>query len=133
MVASALMLGLTFFSFIIGWYMMGVVIILFSGVYMLYEINSKQDVHVQISEEGIQVDRQLYEMAKVREFGVIYIRNQPEILRVVLTKKLSPHVDLFLPVGLDVLELRNFLAQFAFENENLELGTIEHLLLLFRV
>lgn len=50
-IAGAVMLGLTFFSFVVGWYMLGVVIIIFCGVYLLYEINSADEVTVTITPE----------------------------------------------------------------------------------
>lgn len=125
------MLGLTFFSFVIGWYMMGVVIVIFCGVYLLYETNSEEYVRVSVSEEGIMVGGEFFEVAKIREFGVIYMHNRPVFLRLIMLKKRSGQIDLVLDPGINVVELRNFLGQMIEENEHIELSFIEEVLYRF--
>ena len=132
-IAGAIMLGLTFFSFIVGWYMMGVVIIIFCGVYMLFEINAADEVSVTMTPEGVQVGNEFFEIAKIRQFGIIYVYGKPTVLRLVLAKKVSPVLDLGIPEDISATQLRDFLLPLVAENEEMEFTFVEHLMYLFRI
>jgi len=72
-------------------------------------------------------------MTKVRQFGVIYVFNKPQMLRLVLAKKVSPQIDLKLDPNIDITELRGYLSQFIQENEDMELTFVEHLMFISRI
>lgn len=127
------MLAIACYSFIIGQFMLGVVVMIFCGVYLVFEINAREQSQVMIGEEGIVLDDNLYEMAKVQQFGVIYVHNKPEILRIILNQKVSPLIDIDLPDDISVPRLREFLTGYVVENEDMELSLAQHFLHIFRV
>lgn len=79
------------------------------------------------------MDGEFFEIAKVRQFGIIYVHNRPEVLRLLLAKKISPQLDLRLPDGVNVAELRDYLSAFVLENEDMEFTLVEHLLHIFHI
>ncbi len=73
MIAITLILTLIVMSFILGAYALGIVGILFVGVYLLYEINTPDMTHVDINISGVSINNQLYNYINIQEFGIIRI------------------------------------------------------------
>lgn len=73
MIAITLVLTLIVMSFILGAYPLGLVGILFVGVYLLYEINTPDMTQVSIDISGVHINGQLYNYINIREFGIIRI------------------------------------------------------------
>lgn len=55
-IATTLVITIVIVSFLLSAYLLGIVFILFTGVYLLYEINSHPITHVSISTEGIKLE-----------------------------------------------------------------------------
>lgn len=73
MIAITLVLTLIIMSFLLGAYPLGIVGILFVGVYLLYDINTPDMTKVDISPNGIAINDELYSYVKIQEFGIIRI------------------------------------------------------------
>lgn len=73
MIAITLILTLIIMSFLLGAYPLGIVAILFAGVYLLYDINAPELTHVAIDMSGVFINNELYSYPKIREFGIIRI------------------------------------------------------------
>lgn len=132
-IAGVVMLAISLYSFIVGQFMLGVVLMIFCWAYLVFEINAREKSVVSIWEEGIVLDDQMYEMVKIQQFGVIYVHNKPEILRIILNQKISPLIDIDLPDDISVPRLREFLGGHVVENEDMELSVVQHLLHVFHV
>lgn len=73
MIAVTLILTLIVMSFLLGAYPLGIVGILFVGVYLLYETNTPDMTQVDVTVSGVSINNELYSYAKVQEFGIIRI------------------------------------------------------------
>lgn len=73
MIAITLILTLIIMSFLLGAYPLGILGILFVGVYLLYEINTPETTQVALMETGVSINNELYAYTKIREFGIIRI------------------------------------------------------------
>lgn len=73
MIAITLVLTLIVMSFLLGAYPLGILGILFVGVYLLYEINTPDMTRVDLSISGLSINNELYSYIKIREFGIIRI------------------------------------------------------------
>lgn len=73
MVAVTLVLTFIIMSFLLGAYPLGILSILFVGVYLLYEINTPEVTTVSVNTSGISINNELYAYVKLREFGIIRI------------------------------------------------------------
>ena len=100
-------------------YVMSIVIVLFVGVYMLYENNSPDVVSVTIDQTGIRMDQFLYEYAKVASFRIMYVQQTPFLLRIHLREAvaMSSKLDIKLTNTIDSNELRQFLLGYLPEHE----------------
>ncbi len=73
MIAITLILTLIIMSFLLGAYPLGILGMLFVGVYLLYEINTPETTQVALTETGVSINNELYTYTKIREFGIIRI------------------------------------------------------------
>jgi len=55
-VATTIVITVVIVSFLLSAYLLGIVVILFTGVYLLYEVNSHPITHVSVSREGISIE-----------------------------------------------------------------------------
>lgn len=108
-------------------------VILFTGVYLLYEVNSHPIVHVIVSTEGISLEGDLFPYGQIQSFGIIRINNQPLILRLRTSSRAIGVLDIYLDPSLDIEALRTFLTNATAEDPNAELSMIDRLLLGLRL
>lgn len=73
MIAITLILALIVMSFLLGAYPLGILGILFVGVYLLYEINMPDMTRVDVNASGISINGEIYSYPRIREFGIIRI------------------------------------------------------------
>jgi uncharacterized membrane protein len=73
MIAITLILTLIIMSFLLGAYPLGIVGILFVGVYLLYDINTPDMTKVDLAVNGVSINDELYSYVKIQEFGIIRI------------------------------------------------------------
>ncbi|MEI6711447.1 MAG: hypothetical protein WCK88_04555 [bacterium] len=73
MIAITLILALIVMSFLLGAYPLGILGILFVGVYLLYEINTPDMTRVDVSASGVAINSEIYSYPRIREFGIIRI------------------------------------------------------------
>jgi len=73
MIAITIILTLIIVSFLLGAYPLGIVGILFVGVYLLYDINTPDMTRIDINASGVSVNDEIYSYPKIREFGIIRI------------------------------------------------------------
>lgn len=73
MIAITLILALIVMSFLLGAYPLGILGILFVGVYLLYEINTPDMTRVDLNASGVCINSEIYSYPRIREFGIIRI------------------------------------------------------------
>lgn len=73
MIAITLILTLIIMSFLLGAYALGILGILFVGVYLLYEINTPDMTQIAITTTGVIINNEVYAYNKIQEFGIIRI------------------------------------------------------------
>jgi len=129
MIAITLILTLIIMSFLLGAYPLGIVAILFVGVYLLYDINAPEMTHITIDISGAYINNELYSYAKIREFGIIRITEGPIILRLVVRNRLINDLDVFIDPALDAEEIRLYLSQYIPENPQIHFSVVERVLL----
>jgi len=134
MIAITLVLTLIVMSFILGAYPLGLVGILFIGVYLLYEINTPDMTQVSIDVSGVYINDQLYNYINIREFGIIRITKWPIILRL-MTKShmIINSIDVFVDPEIDVEDIRLYLAQYIPDNAQIHFSMIDRVLLSLRI
>ena len=55
-IAATLVITVVIVSFLLSAYLLGIVVIIFTGVYLLYEVNSHPVTHVSIGTEGVMLE-----------------------------------------------------------------------------
>jgi hypothetical protein len=133
MIAVTLILTLILMSFLLGAYPLGIVGILFVGVYLLYDINTPDMTRVDITTSGILINNELYSYPKIREFGIIRITEGPTILRIVVKNHMINNLDVFMDPKMDIEEIRLFLSTAIPENPQIRFSVIERILLGLRL
>lgn len=74
MIAITLALTVIIVSFLFGAYPLGIIAILFVGVYLLYEFSVPSMTQILIDDIGIAIDQDIYSYPKIYEFGIIRIK-----------------------------------------------------------
>lgn len=120
-------------SFLLGAYPLGIVGILFVGVYILYDINTDDITHVTIDESGVALNNDLYGFGNIREFGIIRINQWPTILRLIIKKQMVNSLDLFIDPEIDTETLRTYLTQYIPDNAQIRFSVIDRILLGLRL
>jgi signal transduction histidine kinase len=132
-IAATIAITVTIVSFLLSAYLLGIVVILFTGVYLLYEINSHPLVHVSVTTAGISIENDLFPYSQIQSFGIIHLDNKPLLLRLRTLSRALGTIDLFLDPALNIEALRAFLINAVAEDPNAELSLIDHLLLGLRL
>ena len=86
-IAATIIITGTIVSFLVGEYLLGIVLIIFAGVYLLYDINTHPVVHVLIDSSGVSLSGILYPYGRMEGFRIIRVDNTPMILRFKLKSK----------------------------------------------
>jgi hypothetical protein len=123
----------TIVSFLLSAYLLGIVVILFTGVYLLYDVNSHPVVHVSVGTTGISLEGDLFPYSHIQSFGIIRMNNQPFLLRLRTNSRTLGTLDVFLDPTLDIEGLRNFLLNAIPEDPNAQLSMIDHILMSLRL
>jgi hypothetical protein len=132
-IAATLAITVTIVSFLLSAYLLGIVIIIFTGVYLLYEVNSNPLVHVSITTEGISLEGNLFPYNQIQSFGIIRLDGRPFLIRINTMSRSVGTVDIFLDPAIDVEALHTFLVSKIEEDSNAELSLIDHILLWLRL
>lgn len=132
-IAATLAITVTIVSFLLSAYLLGIVIIIFTGVYLLYDVNSHPVVHVHVDNDGVRLENDLFPYGQIQSFGIIRINNQPLILRLHTMSRSLGTIDIFLDPTLDMESLRNLLLNNIPEDPNADLSLIDHILLGLRL
>jgi hypothetical protein len=132
-IAATLVITAIIVSFLIGSFLFGIVMIIFTGVYLLYDINSHPTVQVNVGADGVMIDGDIYSYTRIQSFTIMRVNNQPIIIRLKLTSKTIPTLDLLLAPTLDLSSLRSYIASYTTEEPETNLPFIEHLLLGLRL
>ena len=127
-VAGIVTVSLALWAFIVSQFALGVLAILFAGVFLLYDINSNDESLIEIDDQGIRLDGKLYDMAKIARFGVIYSHNEPFALRIITGTRVVQVIDVFIHPDISIPDLRGYLGQYIVEDESMELSFIENIL-----
>jgi hypothetical protein len=132
-IAATIIISATVVSFLVGEYFLGIVLILFAGVYLLYDVNSHPEVNVEIGPTGIAVDNLLYGFDRIESFGIMRVENIPLIMRLKVTTKTIGFIDLYLDPSLDLELMRQFIGNYIPENPPADISTLERLFLGLRL
>lgn len=132
-IAATLVITAVIVSFLIGSYLFGIVMIVFTGVYLLYDINTHPHVRVAVNNEGIELNGDIYAYGRMRSFLIVRVDNKPLILRLKLTSQTMPSIDLFLDPGIDIVALRTYIGGYITEEPETEMTPLERLLLGLRL
>ncbi len=97
-------------SFLVGEYLLGIVLIIFAGVYLLYDINTHPIVNVLVNDDGISLSGVLYAYDRMESFRIIRVDNVPMILRFSLKSKTVGRLDIFLDPSINIEEVTTFIA-----------------------
>lgn len=120
--------SLIVWGFFEGLYALSVVVVIFSGVFLLIENNAPDSVLVSVNENGIGIGTDFYDYGIVSSFALIFDAGAPIYLRLKLNKKSIRTIDIDIPPGSDVSNLRAYLAGYAEEAKDAELTFSERLL-----
>lgn len=132
-IAASIAITSIIVSFLIGSFLFGIVMILFVGVYLLYDINAHPMVTVAISDEGIMIDGDLYPYNRIHSFGIMQVQGRSAIIRLQLVSKAIGKLDLLLDPNISIIELRTYLGNFLAEDPESEMSFIEQILLGLRL
>ena len=133
LIAGVVGLTLIIWGISIGLYIMSVVVFIFAGVYILVENNSPETVHVEVNENGIEIEETFYDYGKIESFGYVYQNSTPLFLRLHLKSKTLRMVDVPLTQDVNPAEMRAYLGGFLPESEQSELSFTERMIQLFRL
>ncbi|MDQ1343830.1 MAG: hypothetical protein QG650_550, partial [Patescibacteria group bacterium] len=112
-IAGICVASLVVWGFVEGIYALSVVAVIFAGVFLLIENNAPDSVMVNVNENGIGVGSEFYDYGMVENFAIIFDSGAPVLLRLRLTKKGIKTVDVDIPDGSEVSNLRSYLAEHA--------------------
>ena len=114
--AIIIILVLVIYGIISGLYLMSVVAVLFSGVFLLIENNTLPTTRFFINEKHLQIDNTPYTWENFSHFSIVDIGNR-KILKLFPLKKFSPVFEIPLNSDINSAELYNFLKNFLEEKE----------------
>jgi len=109
-VAATIIITGTVVSFLVGEFLLGIVLMIFAGVYLLYDINTHPVVHVVVDNDGISLSGVLYAFDRMESFRIIRVDNKPMILRFTLKSKTVGRLDIFLDPTLNTEEITTHIA-----------------------
>jgi hypothetical protein len=132
-VAATIVITVVIVSFLLSAYLLGIVVILFTGVYLLYEVNSHPVTHVTVSREGISIEGDMFPYRQIESFAILRVNNEPLLLRVRTMSRALGTIDIFLDTSMDLEALRAFLLTMSKEDTEASLSVIDHLLLGLRL
>lgn len=132
-IAATLVITAVIVSFLIGSYLFGIVMIVFTGVYLLYDVNTHPHVRVDVHSDGIELNGDVYAYSRMTSFVIVRVDNKPLILRIKLMSKTMPSIDLFLDPSIELGALRNYIGSYVKEDPETELTAMERLLLGLRL
>lgn len=116
-------------SFLVGEYLLGIVLMIFAGVYLLYDINTHPVVNVVVDNDGISLSGVLYAYDRMESFRVIRVDNKPMILRFTLKSKTVGRLDIFLDPTLNTDEITTHIASHITQEEIQDMSAMGRLLL----
>ena len=128
-IAATLVITSVIVCFLIGSYLFGIVVIVFTGVYLLYDVNTHPHVRVDVHSDGIELNGDVYAYSRMQSFVIVRVDNKPLLLRLKLTSQTMPSIDLFLDPSIDLAALRIYLGTYITEEPETELTAIERILL----
>lgn len=126
-IAIAIVWGISVWGVLTKQYMLSVIMILLTWIYLYVENNSNEDIDVFVNELWISVDGKFYDFAQINSFGIIYSENEAVMIRLSLKKKGLKVLDLKLDNEI-ALELKNFLPNYVLEDEDTDLSFSEKLI-----
>ncbi len=132
-IAATLVITAVIVSFLIGSYLFGIVMIVFTGVYLLYDVNTHPHVRVNVHADGIELNGDVYAYSRMRSFVIVRVDNKPLILRIKLVSQTMPSIDLFLDPNIELSALRAYIGGYVVEEPETQLTPIERLLMGLRL
>ncbi len=102
-------LALVVWGFFVELYVMSVVVILFVGVYLLYENNASETVRVVMDEGGVSVGDMRYEYQRLAKFLIVFLDREPVFLRLVVRGTFGGQVDLRIDANAPISDIRTYL------------------------
>ena len=132
-VAATLIITGIIVSFLVGEFLLGIVLIIFAGVYLLYDINTHPEVRVQINSDGIMLNEEKFNYTRILSFGIVRVDNIPMILRLKTNSKTVGEIDLFIDPAINLESLRIALQEKITEDAESDVTAIERLLLGLRL
>lgn len=117
MTAGVFALALIVWGFIVGLYVMSIVIFIFVGVYVLVENNAPDTARIEVNENGIGIGNSFYDYPKIEEFSIVYDSGKAVLLRLKMKNRGMRYIDVDLNQDVNPAELRGFLAQYLPESE----------------
>ena len=116
-------------SFLVGEYLLGIVLMIFAGVYLLYDINTHPVVNVVVDNDGISLSGVLYAYDRMQSFRIIRVDNTPMILRFTLKSRTVGRLDIFLDPTVNIEEVTTLIATHITQEAVEDMGAIGRLLL----
>lgn len=127
-IVTIVMLTLLIYGIITQLYLMAIVVILFTGIYIYVENNSIPEIRVILDSKTIQVDTTQYFWDDFTSFSIPKMNGHAYFLRLFPKNKLSTYIDIPFSESVNIDELQIFLSEFLLENENSELSQMDALL-----
>lgn len=132
-IAATVIISGTVVSFLVGEYLLGIVLIIFAGVYLLYDINTHPVVNVIVNDEGISLSGVLYAYDRMQSFRIIRVDNTPMILRFTLKSKTVDRLDIFLDPTVNIEEVTTLIATHITQEAIEDMSAMGRLLLWLRL
>lgn len=120
-------------SFLVWEFLLGIVLIVFAGVYLLYDINSHPEVRVNVTTSWVSINQANYDYTRIPSFCIVRIDGKPMMLRLKTTIKTVGNIDIFLTPEIDLTALRTYLQSHIIEDGETDLGAIDRILLGLRL
>lgn len=127
-IAGIAVASLVIWGFFEGIYALSIVAVIFAGVFLLVENNAPDSVLITVNENGVGVGADFYDYGKIDDFAILFDSGVPVILRLRLSKRGIKTVDIDIPEGSDVSNLRSYLSAYAEESKDAELSNSEKIL-----
>jgi len=127
-VAIIIAISLIIWGYIVGLYVMSIVIFMFIWVYILIENNTPDLIDIEINESWIKVWDTFYDYPKIEKFSIIYNKNTPVYLRLRLRVRWFKLLDLPITSDVNAAGVRAFLSDYVEEDEKWEIGAIDRIL-----
>lgn len=128
-VAASIFLTLIIISVIFGAVLFGVLVMMLTWVYLLYDTMSNKIIIVDIDSDGITLEWKKIRFDKIRTFSILETKNFPNILRINTSLRTLGSVDIYITPDISLSELRNYLTEYIPENTHDELSLIDQILI----